>query len=133
MGQGSGHKYRAKWINLSEEHVCDYGANHGLLQEPYKKRPLKVPKIHGLQQLSQDPAKSSRAGPNTVDALEFYLSSGEISDAYDDDPQFPVISPLQIGDNDLRMDPSFYCLDPRFPGLISSHITFIVFVEYFRA
>ncbi len=49
MGRGSGHKYRAKWINLSEEHVCDYGANHGLLQEPYKKRPLKVPKIHGLQ------------------------------------------------------------------------------------
>ena len=133
MGQGSGHKYRVKWTNPSEEHICDYGANHGLLQEPSKERPLKVPKIHGLQRLSQDQAKSSRAGPNTVNALEFYLSSGEISDAYDDDPQFSGISPLQIGDHDLRMDPRFYCRDPRFSGLISSHITFIVFVEYFRA
>ena len=133
MGQGSGHKYRVKWTNPSEEHICDYGANHGLLQDPSKERPPKMPKIHGPQRLSQDQAKSSRAGSNTVVALKLYLSSGEISDAYDDDPQFPGISPLQIGDNVLRMDPSFYCLDPRFPGLISSHITFIVFVEYFRA
>jgi hypothetical protein len=92
-----------------------------------------MPKIHGPQQLSQDQAKSSRAGSNTVDALEFYLSPGEISDAYDDDPQFPGISPLQIGDNVLKMDPSFYCLDQRFPGLISSPITFIAFVEYIRS
>ena len=96
MGQGSGHKYRAEWINLSEEHVCDYGANHGLLQEPSKKRPLKVAKIHGLQRLSPYQAKSSRAGTNTVDALEFYPSSGEISDAYDDDPQFPGFSPYNL-------------------------------------
>ncbi len=75
-----------------------YGANNGLLQEPSKERPLKVPKIHGLQRLSQDQAKSSRVGTNTVDALEFYPSSREISDAYDDDPQFPGISPLQIVD-----------------------------------
>jgi hypothetical protein len=30
----------------------------------------------------------------------------------------------------LMMDPSFYCLDPRFPCLISSNITFIAFAEY---
>ncbi len=88
-----------------------------------------MPKIHGPQRFSLDQANSSPAGTNTADALEFYLSSGEISDADDDDPQFPGISPLQIGDNVLRMDPSFYCLDPRFPGLISSHITFIAFVD----
>ncbi len=92
-----------------------------------------MPKIHGPLRLSQDQATSSRAGSNTVDVLEFYLSSGEISDAYDDNPQFPDISPLQIGDNVLRMDPSFYCLDPRFPGLISSHVTFIAFVQYIRS
>ena len=57
----------------------------------------------------------------------------EISDADDDDPQFPGISPLQIGDIVLCMDPSFYFQDPRFPGLISSQIVFIPFVEYFRA
>jgi hypothetical protein len=33
----------------------------------------------------------------------------------------------------LMMDPSFYCLDPPFPGLISSNITFIAFVEYTRS
>ncbi len=92
-----------------------------------------MPKIHGPQRFSQDQAKSSRVGSNTVDALEFYLSSGEISDAYDDDPQFPGISPFQIGDNVLRMDSSFCCLDPRFAGLISSHITFVAFVEYIRS
>jgi hypothetical protein len=133
MGRGSGHKYRVKWINLSEEHICYYGANHGLLQDPSKEQPLKVQKIHGLQRLSQEQAKSSHVGTNTVDALEFYPHSGEISDAYDDDPQFPGISPLQIGYNVLRMDPSFYCLDQRFPCLISSHSTFIAFVEKIRA
>jgi hypothetical protein len=107
---------------------CDYRASHRLWQDPSKEQPLKVPKIHGLQRLSQDQAISSSACSNTVDALEFYLSSGEISYAYDEDPQFPGISPLHIGDNVLRMDLSFYCLDPRFPGLISSHITFIAFV-----
>ncbi len=119
MGRGAGHKYRVKWTNLVEEYICDYGAKHRLFQDPSKERLPKVPEIHGPHRLSQDQAKSSRAGSNTVDALEFYLSSGEISDAYDDDPHFPGISPLQIGDNGLRMDPSFSCLDPRFPGLIS--------------
>ncbi len=80
-----------------------------------------MPKIHGPQRLSQDQANSSRAGTNTADELEFYPSSGEISDADHDDPQFPGISPLQIGYDVLRTDPSFFCLDPRFPGLISSH------------
>jgi hypothetical protein len=125
MGQGSGHKYRAKWINLSEEHVCDYGANHGLLQEPSKKRPLKVPKIHVLQRLSQDQAKSIHAGTNTVDALEFYPSSGEISDAYDDDPQFPGISPLQIGYNDFEDGPELLL-----PGPALSRSDFFTYYSY---
>jgi hypothetical protein len=108
-------------------------ANHQLFQYPSKERPQKVPKIYGPQRFSQDQAKSSRADTNTANALEFYASSGEISDADDDDPRYPGISPLQIGDNILRMNPSFYRLDPRFPGLISSHITFIAIVEYIRA
>ncbi len=28
MGRGSGQKYRVKWTNLSEELICEYGANH---------------------------------------------------------------------------------------------------------
>ncbi len=87
-------------------------------------------KIHGPQRLSPYRATSSRADTNTADALECYLSSGEISDADYDDLQFPGISPLPISDNVLRMDPSFYCLDPLFLGVPSSHITFIAFVEY---
>ncbi len=133
MGRGSGHKYRVKWTYLLEEHICYYWANPQLVQDPSKERPPKVSKFHGPQRLSQDQATSSRAGTNTADALEFYLSSGEISDADDVDPQFPGISPLPISNTVLRMDPTFYCLDPLFPGLISSHITFIAFVEYIRA
>ncbi len=133
MGRGSGHKYHVKWTNVSEEHICDYGTNHRIFQDPSKELPPKVPKIHGPQRFSLDQANSSLADTNTADALEFYLSYGEISHADDDYPQFPGISPLQIGYNVLRMDPSFYCLVPRFPGLISSHITFIAFVEYIRA
>ncbi len=96
MGRGAGHKYRVKWTNPIEEHICDYSANHRLFQDPSKERPPKVPKIHGPLRLSQDQATSSRAGSNTVDVLEFYLSSGEISDAYDDDSQFPGISPYKL-------------------------------------
>ena len=89
--------------------------------------------IHGPQRLSPYQATSSRASTNTADALEFYLSSGEISDADDDDPQFPGISPLQICNTVSRMAPSFYCLVPLFLGELSSHITFIAFVEHTRA
>jgi hypothetical protein len=89
-----------------------------------------VSKIHGPQRLSPYRATSSRAGTNTADVLEFFLSSGEISNADDDDPQFPGISPLPISNIVSRMDPSFYCLDPLFLGELSSHITFIAFVEY---
>ena len=55
-------------------------------------------KIHGPQRLSPYRATSSSVNTNTADALEFYLSSGEISDAdHDhDDQQFPGISPLPI-------------------------------------
>ena len=28
MGRGSGHKYRVKWTNLSEELISENGANH---------------------------------------------------------------------------------------------------------
>jgi hypothetical protein len=92
-----------------------------------------VSDIHGPQRLSPYQATSSRAGTNTADALEFYLSSGEISDADDDDPQFPGIYPLPISNTVSRMPPSFYCLDPLFVGELSSHITFIAFVEYISA
>ncbi len=89
--------------------------------------------IHGPQRLSPYQATSSRAGTNTADALEFYLSSGEVFYADDDDPQFPGISPLPFSTTVSRMDPSFYCLDPLFLGELSSHITFIAFVEYISA
>ena len=49
-----------------------------------------------------------------------------------DDPQIPGISPLQLGDDVSRMDPSFKSLGQRIQGLISSHIAFIAFVEYIR-
>jgi len=113
MGRGSGCKYRVKWTNLSEELIYEYGANHRVFKDPSKERPLKVPKIHGPQPLSQDPARSSRAGPNTADVLELHPSSGEDSEPEDAVPQFPGIFPLQIGDYDSKMDPSFNCLDPR--------------------
>ena len=128
MGRGSGHKYRVKWTNLSEELISEYGANHRVFQDPSKERPQKVAKIHGPQPLSLDPARSSPAAPNTADLLEVHPSSGEDSEQYDAVPQIPAISSLQIGDNVLSMDPSFICLDPRVQGLISSHIAFIIFV-----
>ncbi len=87
-----------------------------------------MPKIHGPQRLSQDQAGSNLAGPNTADVLELHPSSGEDSEPDDEVQQILAISSLQIGDNVLSMDPSFICLDPRVPGLISSHIAFIVFV-----
>ncbi len=46
MGRWSTHKYRVKWTNLSEELISEYGANHGIFQDPAKERPQKVPKIH---------------------------------------------------------------------------------------
>ncbi len=96
-----------------------------------KERPQEEPKIYGTQRLSQDPARSSLAGPNTLAAevLELHLSSGEDSEPDDPVQQIPAISSLQIGDNVLSMDLSFkfICLDQRVPGLISSHIAFIVF------
>ena len=128
MGRWSGHKYRVKWTNLSEELISEYGANHRVFQDPSKERPQKVAKIHGPQPLSLDPARSSPAAPNTADLLEVHPSSGEDSEQYDAVPQIPAISSLQIGDNVLSMDPSFICLDPRVQGLISSHIAFILFV-----
>jgi hypothetical protein len=120
-GRGSGHKYRVKWTNLSEELISEYGANHRVFQNPSKEQPQKVAKIHGPQPLSLDPARSRPVAPNTADVLELHPSSGEDSEPDDADPQIPAISPLQIGDN-------VFCLDPRDQGLISSHIAFILFL-----
>ncbi len=39
MGRGYGLKYRAKWTNLSEEQILEYGANHSVFQDPCKERP----------------------------------------------------------------------------------------------
>ena len=68
-----------------------------------------------------------------VDALEHCPSSDENSAAEVEDPQFPGVSSVHVGGNDLRTVPSFYCLDLRVPGLIFSHIVFIAFVQYIRA
>jgi hypothetical protein len=68
-----------------------------------------------------------------VDVLEHSPSSDVISDAEAEDLQFPGISSVHVGDYDLRMAPSFNCLDPRVPGLIFSHIVFIAFVPFIRA
>jgi hypothetical protein len=68
-----------------------------------------------------------------VDELDHCPSSEEISDAEVEDLQFPGISSVEVGDNDLRTVPSFNCLDLRVPGLIFSHIVFIAFVQYIRA
>ncbi len=136
MDRGSGHKYRMNWTNLSEEQICKYGANHRHFQDPTKELPQKVPKTHGPQRLLLNAEGSSLPVSNKADALKFYPSSGKKSEAWDDDQQFQGISLnslLQIGDNALRMEPSFKCLDQRVPGLIASHIAFIAFLEYIRA
>jgi hypothetical protein len=41
-----------------------------------------------------------------ADAVKLYPSSAEDSEPGDVEPQIPAISPLQICDNDLRMDPT---------------------------
>ena len=59
-----------KCTNLSEELIFEYVANHRLFQYPSKERPPKMPKIHGPQRLSLDPARSSPAGLNLTYVLE---------------------------------------------------------------
>ena len=78
-----------KWTNLSEEVICQYGANHRIFQDQSKERPLKVRKIHGPQRLSLDPARSSADVSDTADVLELDPSSGEDSEAEDVAPQMP--------------------------------------------
>ncbi len=121
MGRGYGQKYCVKWTNLSEELICEYGANHLLIQDPSKERPQKVAKIHGPQPLSRDAEGSSRAVPNMADALEFYPFSAQDSEPDHVDLQIQGISPLQIGDNVLRTDPTLHLLDPRFGLVVSNH------------
>jgi hypothetical protein len=112
MGSGSGQKYRVKWTNMSKKLICEYGANHRLFQDPSKERPPKAPKNHGPQPLSFDAAGSSPAVPNMADALELYPSSAEESESDHVDPQIQGISPLQIGDNVWRTDPTLDLQDP---------------------
>ena len=68
-----------------------------------------------------------------IDVLEHCPSSDVISAAEAEDPQFPGIYSVHVGDYDLRMAPSFNCLDPRVPGLIFSHIGLIASVPYITA
>jgi hypothetical protein len=39
MGRGSRQKYRAKWTDLSEDLISEYGGNHRLFQDPSKEIP----------------------------------------------------------------------------------------------
>ncbi len=96
MGRGSGHKYRVKCTNISEELISKYRDNNRVFEDPSKEWPQKVPKIHGPQHLSQDPARSSLACLNTADVLELHPSSGEDSEPDDSVLQNPAISSLQI-------------------------------------
>ena len=130
MGRGSGLKYCVKWTNLSEELICEYGPNHRIFRDQSKELPQKVPKIHGPQRLSLDPARSNPAGPNTTDLLELHPSSGEDSEPNDADPQIPAINPLQIGDNLWRVDSALDLLDPRFGLPLANHIPQIRFPQH---
>jgi hypothetical protein len=121
MGRGSGQTYRVKWTNLSEELISEHGGNHRLFQDPSKERPQKVPKIHGPQPLSLDAEGSSSAVSNMADAVEFYPSSAEDSEPEYVDTQIPAISPLQIGDNVWRTDPSLHLQDPRLGLMLAIH------------
>ena len=133
LGRGSGQKYRVKWTNLLHELILEYGPNHSLFKDPSKERPPKMPKIHGPQRLSQNADLPVPPASDLADAVEYYPSPDEISDPESAEPQVPGISSVHVGDYDLRMAPSFNCLDPRVPGLIFSHIVLIAFVPYITA
>ena len=72
-----------------------------------------MPKIHGPQRLSLDPARYSPSVPNMANVLALGPSLDEDSEADDVDQQIPGISPVQIGDYVSRMDRSFNSLDSR--------------------
>ena len=122
-----------KLTNLSYGLISDNVANHCIFQDPSKERAQKRPKIHGPQRLSQNADLPAPSVSDLADAVEYYPSSDESIDLESADPQFPGISSVHVGDYDLRMAPSFNCLDPRVPDLIFSHIVFIAFVPYIRA
>ncbi len=63
---------------------------------------FKAPKIHGPQPLPCDAQGSRSAITILADAVERYPSSAKDSEPEDADPQIPVISPLQIGNNQWR-------------------------------
>ena len=126
--RGTGQKYRVKWTSLTEELISEYGANHRIFQDPSKERAQKKPKIHGPQLLSPNADPPALPVSDMVDVLEHFPSSDVISAAEAEDPQFLGISSVHVGNDDLRMAPSFNCPDPRVPGLIFSNIVFIAFV-----
>ena len=68
-----------------------------------------------------------------VDELEFYPSSAEDSEPDDVDPQIPGISPLQIGDNVWRTDPTLDLQDPRFGLMVANHRPKLRFPQHFPA
>ncbi len=133
MGCGSRQKYRAKWTDLSEELIYEYGSNYRLFQDPSKKLPPKVPKIHGPQPMSPDAEGSSSAVSNIADAVKLYPSSAEGSEPECVNPQFPAISPLQICDNNWRTDPTLHLQAPRFGLMSSIHKPKLRFPQHFPA
>ena len=122
-----------KLTNLSYGLISDNVANHCIFQDPSKERAQKRPKIHGPQRLSQNADPPALPVSDMIDVLEHCPSSDVISAAEAEDPQFPGISSVHVGDYDLRMAPSFNCPDPRVPGLIFSHIVLIALVPYITA
>ena len=122
-----------KLTNLSDGLISENVANHCIFQDPSKERAQKRPNNHGPQRLSQNADPPALPVFDMIDVLEHCPSSDVISAAEAEDPQFPGISSVHVGDYDLRMAPSFNCLDPRVPGLIFSHIDLTAFVPYIRA
>ncbi len=122
-----------KLTNLSDGLISDNVANHCIFQDPSKERAQKRPKILGPQRLSHNADLPAPPVSDMIDVSEHCPSSDVISAAEAEVPQFPGISSIHGGDYDLRMAPSFNCLDPRVPGLNFPHIVLIAFVPYISA
>jgi hypothetical protein len=66
-----------------------------------------------------------------ADALELYPSSAEDSERDLVVPQIPGNSPLQIGDNVWRLDPSLDLQDPHFGLVLANHKPKLRFPQHF--
>jgi hypothetical protein len=122
-----------KLTNLSDGLISDNLANHCIFQDPSKERAQKRPKIHGPQRLSHNADLPAPPVSDMIDVLDHCPSSDVISAEEAEVPQFPGISSIHGGDYDLRMAPSFNCVEPRVTGLSFSHIVLIAFVPYISA